>query len=451
MTDNPKALRLLDRLVHLSRKAGADMADAVLFETTDVRISTRKLIPEGIERAESSAVGLRVWSGSKQAIVSSTDSDEATLAELAERAVAMARSATEDTDSVLADPALLVRDIPELELFDPEEPKETWLTEQCRAAEEAALAVKGVTNSEGADAVYSSSSITLVTSPASSSGAAQSYRTSHLSLSVSVLAGEGTQMERDYDFYTARRRADLPSAQTLGESAGQRAVKRLNPRRMPTCEVPVVFEPRVGKSLLSYFAGAINGAAVARQTSFLKDSMEKPIFSGNVTIIDDPHIMRGLGSKPFDAEGVRNAKRALVEGGVLQSWLLDVRSARKLGLTTTGHAARGVASPPSPSSTNLYMRAGRETPQALIKRIKNGFYVTETFGMGVNLVTGDYSQGASGFWIENGEITHAVSELTIAGKLQDMFASLVPANDLEMRYSTNVPTLLVERMTVAGS
>jgi PmbA protein len=225
----------------------------------------------------------------------------------------------------------------------------------------------------------------------------------------------------------------------------------LNPRKVASCAAPVIFDPRVGRGLLSCFAGAINGASVARGTSFLKDSLGKSLFAPNIRIIDDPHQKRGLASRPFDGEGVAGKRIELVENGVLKTWLLDVRTANKLQLETTGHASRGAASPPSPSSTNLYMEPGKDSPAALMRGIRSGFYVTETFGMGINLVTGDYSQGASGFWIENGELAYPVSEVTIAGQLKDMFAQIRPANDLEFRYALNAPTLLVERMTVAGT
>lgn len=458
MPDNPlkkqaapaAPLNLLADLLLLTRKAGAEAGDAVLFQTIDVQMSCRHGKPEGIERSESAGLGLRAWVGKKQAIVSSTDITPSAFPELAQRVVAMASAATEDADSTLADPALLAADIPELELAGGPEPDAGWLLEQCRQAEAAAMAEAGITNSEGADGGYSASTIALVTMPTSGAGFAGAYGSSYVSLSVSVLAGEGTAMERDYDYASVRHAGDLPTAESLGKNAAARALKRLNPRPVKTCEAPVMFDPRVGRGLLSSLAGAINGAAIARGTSFLKDAMGTAIFAPGVTIIDDPHRKRGLGSRPFDAEGVRTEQRALVEEGVLASWLLDTRSASKLGLESTGHASRGLASAPSPSSSNLHMQAGEASPRELMGDIKSGLYVTETFGMGVNLVTGDYSQGASGFWIENGEITYPVSGLTIAGHLRDMFKALTPANDLEFRYATNAPTFRIARMTIAG-
>ncbi len=441
-----KPLALITDLIEDARKAGADAADALLYSSTSISVSRRMRQPEGLERSENSGIGLRVFVGNRSATVSSSDTSPQTLREMLERAVAMAKLAPEDPYSGLAPAPLLAKNIAELDLYDAKEPKPEWLQEQCAKAEDAALCVEGITNSEGADASYSSTEFTLATS----NGFARSYKTSNASVSVSVLAGTGTGMERDYDYSSARFVSDLSDAGTIGINAAHKALARLNPRKVSTQNVPIVFDPRVSKGLLGSFAGAINGSAIARGTSFLKDAMGNAIFNENVSIIDDPHRKRGQGSKPFDGEGVANQKTVLVENGVLKSWVLDMRSASKLGLATTGHATRGLSSPPSPSTTNLYLATGELTPQELISDIKSGFLVTEVFGMGVNLVTGDYSQGASGFWIENGDKAYAVSEVTIAGKLQDMFKRLTPANDLEFRYSTNAPTLRVEGMMVAG-
>jgi len=439
-------LALITDLIATSRRAGADAADALLYASTSLSVSERMGQPEGLERSESAGIGLRVFVGSRAAMVSSSDTSPAALQELLERAVAMARIAPEDPYSSLAPEALLAHNIPDLDLYDAHEPKTAWLQEQCKIAEGAARAVEGITNSEGADAAYGSTRFTL----AASNGFAKSYRTSNLSVSVSVLAGSGTAMERDYDFSSARFASDLADPQAIGRNAASRALARLNPRKISTQSVPVIFDPRVSKGLVSAFASAINGSAIARGTSFLKDALGTSVFGSPITILDDPHRLRGQGSRPFDGEGVANKKTLLVENGVLKTWLLDIRSANKLGLATTGHATRGLSSPPSPSTSNLALQPGPLSPQELMADIKNGFYVTEVFGMGVNLVTGDYSQGASGFWIENGEKTYAVSEVTIAGKLQDMFKRLIPASDLEFRYATNAPTLRVEGMMVAG-
>lgn len=411
--------------------------------------------PEAIERSENSAIGLRVFVRKKggepgQANVSSTDFDKNSLQELAERAVAMAKIAPADIDSTLAPVVLYAKKIGDLDLLDPVEPTASWLLEQCAIAEDSALSVKDITNSEGADASYSRSRISLAISADDGAEFTGCYEGSNFSVSVSVLAGSGTSMERDYDFTTSRHRNDLGSAKDIGIAAATRTIKRLNPRKISSCQVPVIFDPRVSKSLLSILSGSISGAAIARGASFLKDSLNSQVFAKGIKIIDDPHLPRGLSSKPFDMEGVANKKMALVEDGVLQSWLLDIRTANKLKLQSTGHAARGISSPPSPTSTNFYMEAGKLSPQELISDIKSGLYLTETFGMGVNTITGDYSQGAAGFWIENGVVLYPVSEITIAGNLKDMFLGITPASDLAFRYSTNAPTLRVENMTVAG-
>jgi PmbA protein len=441
----------LSRMLEQARSLGATGADAVLFSTVDTSTSFRLGKPEGIERAESRAVGLRVFVGAQQAIVSGTDTHQSALKELAERATAMAKATPADPDSCLAPESLLSDASAGLDLCDFNEPDAAWLSAQCREAEDAAMAVDGVTNSEGADAGYSRSAICLAIHNGKSLTFAHEYHSSHFSLSASVLAGTGTGMERDYDYSSTRFRSDLKSAQSIGKSAGERAVRRLNPRKVATCNVPVVFDPRASRSLLSALAGAISGSSIARGSSFLKNDLNTQIFSRGIRIIDDPHMPRGLGSRPFDGEGVKNMRRAIVEDGVLATWLLDMRTAGKLRMHTTGHAARGVASPPSPSSTNLYMDKGALTPAQLIADIRSGLYLTETFGMGINTTTGDYSQGAAGFWIENGEIAYPVSEITIAGHLRDMFKAATPANDLEFRYATNAPTLRIDSMTVAGT
>lgn len=450
MPDNTKAHNILESLLQKTAHLGASAADAVMVASSDMQAGCRGGKPEAVERAENSGVGLRAWVGKSLASASSTDISLAGLSELAERVVAMARAAPPDPDSTLAPDRLLARTYPELDLADDDEPSADWLMEQARAAEAAALSAPGITNTEGAEASASTSSVSLMTRGAAGHFFGQ-WRATHASLHAVVLAGEGTKMERDYAFSSARHRADLTDPESIGKEAAERTLKRLNPRRVDTCEVPVVFDPRAARSLVSTFASAINGASVARGTSFLKDAMGKQLFSSNVTIIDDPHIKRGLASKPFDGEGVQNGKRILVDGGVLQSWLLDVRSAAKLKLQTTGHATRSLSGSPSPSSTNLYMAAGKVSPEELIADIDSGFYVTETIGMGVNLVTGDYSQGASGFWIERGKIAYPVSEITIAGHLSDMFLHATPASDLAFHYSTNAPTLMIERMTIAGT
>lgn len=441
-----ETLNLITTLIKTAQNKGASAADAISFISNSTSVSSRMGKLENVERSESRGVGLRVIIGKKQAIVSSTDTGPAALEELATRAVSMARLAPEDKYIGLAEEAILCKIPKELDLFDAHEPTADELFNLAQSAEQAALGVKGITNSEGGDASYGKNIIAVATS----NGFSGEYKTSSHSISASVLAGEGTGMERDYDYSNTRHFADLSAPEKIGKEAARRALRRLNPRKAKTCAVPVVFDPRVAKSLVGSLSSAANGAAVARGATFLKNSIGKQIFANGINIINDPHIVRGLASKPYDAEGVKNSRIAIIENGELKSWLLDIRSANQLGLVTNGCASRGLASTPSPASSNLYLENGKESPEALISQIKSGFYVTETFGMGVNIITGDYSQGASGFWIENGEIAYPVSELTIAGTLQEMFLQITAANDLEFKYGTNSPTLLIERMTVAG-
>jgi PmbA protein len=437
----------LDRLIKAARQAGADAADALIVESVSSGVGYRLGKLEDVERAESANLGLRVFVGQQVAFVSSSDVSPQGLAELPERAVAMARLAPENRFAGLAPRELLAQSIPELDIEDAHEPSTEALIDSARTIEGAAMAVKGITNSEGGSASYSRSGIALATSE----GFRGHYAGTSHSIGVAVLAGEGTGMERDYDFASARHLADLESPEIVGRRAGELTLARLNPRKAKSQAVPVVFDTRASNEIVGHFAGAISGASIARGVSFLKDRMGEKIFAHGISIIDDPHRLRGLRSKPFDGEGVRNRRWALIEDGVLTTWLLDCASAKQLGLTTTGHAARGVGGPPSPSTTNLYMAPGKITRDALIGDIREGFYVTETMGDGVNNVTGDYSRGASGFWIENGQIAYPVSEVTIAGNLKDMFLNLTPANDLVFRYGTNAPTLRIEGMTVAGA
>ncbi len=446
MIETTSILDRLSSLVADSRSLGADAADAVLAESRSLTVTCRLGDQEQVERSEEAEVGLRVFIGQRQAIVSSSDLSTAGFYDLAERAVAMARAVPEDPFTGLADPDQLARDDVDVDASDTYEPDTQALFERARAAEAAARAVTGVTNSEGSDASWSASRTAIV---ASNGFARLRTRSSH-GCAVSVLAGDGTAMERDYDYASAVYASDLPDPTELGQSAGTRAVRRLNPRKAASANVPVVFEPRIARSLLGHLAMAINGGAIARGTSFLKDKMGEAVFPASVTVVDDPHRKRGLRSRPFDGEGVATERRAVIDQGVLTTWLLDLRSARKLGLRTTGNASRGAASPPSPAASNLYLEPGPHTPEDLIRDISSGFYVTELIGFGVNTVTGDYSRGASGFWIENGEITWPVSEVTVAGNLSDMFLNLTASNDLHFRYGTDAPTLRIDAMTVAG-
>ena len=379
-------------------------------------------------------------------MVSSSDLSRPALDELAARAAAMAGAVPEDPFCGLADAGLLAAEVSELDLCDTAEPPPETLTDWAARAEDAALGVAGVTNSEGAEAGWQRVSVAL----AASNGFASTYAATRYSISVSVLAGEGTAMERDYDYASAVHAEDLRRPEEIGRVAGEKAVARLGPRKVATAQVPVVYDPRSAGGIVRHLAGAINGTAVARGTTFLKDKLGQEIFSPSVTIVDDALRRRGLRSKPFDGEGVATRRHAVVEDGVLKTWILDLRSARQLKMETTGHASRGTSSPPSPAATNLYLEPGAVDPKTLMADIEAGFYVTELIGFGVNGITGDYSRGASGFWIENGERAFPVSEVTVAGNLVDMFRSLTAADDLEFRYGTDAPTLRIDGMTVAG-
>jgi PmbA protein len=446
LLDQSDLTKLAERLVSAARRAGADQADALAVRAVSLSVEVRDGAVEESQRSEGDDLGLRVIVGRKQAVVSTNDLKGDGFDALAERAVAMARAAPEDRFAGLADVAQLARQLPALDLIDPEMPGVDVLEARAREAEAAGLAVAGVTKSGGASASAGIGGLVLVTSH----GFRGATIASRHGIAMTAIAGDGTGMERDYDYSSTLHASDLQNAQAIGRRAGERAVKRLNPRKVATRRVPIVFDSRISGSLVGHLASAANGASIARKTSFLREKLGEKIFASGIDIIDDPLRPRGLRSRPFDAEGVAGNRRRLVEDGVLKTWLLDCATARELDLETTGHAQRGVSSTPSPAPSNLHLAPGDKSPDELIGDIEDGFYITDMIGMGVNLVTGDYSRGASGFWIENGERTYAVSEVTIAGHLAEMFASLVPANDLVFRYGTNAPTLRVEGMTVAG-
>ena len=437
---------ILDQLLRDAKAAGADAADALLVEGTSASLSCRLGEPEDLERSEGFDLGLRVLVGKRQAVVSSSDFSKAALDELLTRAVAMARAVPEDAYAGLADPDQLATEIPDLDEFDPAEPSAEQMIDMARACEDAARAVPGITNSEGAEIGYGKSTVYL----AGTNGFNGTRQGSRFSISVSVVAGEGTKMERDYEYSSTVWLSDMESPEAVGTKAGENTIRRLNPRKAESAQLPIVYDPRVAASLIGHFSGAINGQSVARGTTFLADKMGEKIFADGITIVDDPLRKRGLRSKPFDGEGVQTKKRNLIDDGGLTTWILDLATSRQLGLETTGHAARGTGGPPSPSATNVHLAAGNVSKEDLIGAIDNGFYVTELIGMGVNIVTGDYSRGAGGFWIENGEIAHPVNEITIAGNLRDMFMHMTPADDLEFKRATNSPTVRVDGMTIAG-
>ncbi|MGB3391311.1 MAG: TldD/PmbA family protein [Pseudaminobacter sp.] len=449
MTDEAArdAQKLTDRvaaLVEAARKAGADAADAVAVRGRSAGVSVRLGKVEGTEAAESEDVSLRVFVGQRVASVSATAASDPAV--LAERAVSMAKVSPEDPFQGLADPALLAKTVRDLDLYDSTVVSAEQLKADALAMEEAALAVPGVTNSSGVGASAGLGGMVLATSH----GFVGHYVGTRFSRSASVVAGEGTGMERDYDFSSRLHFADLDAPEAIGRSAGERAVRRLNARKARTGPVTVVFDPRVARGIAGHLAGAINGAAVARKTSFLRDMVGKQVAAKQITVIDEPLRVRGPASRPFDGEGVEGQKLVMVENGVLNHWFLSSSAAKELGLQTNGRGARSGSSV-SPSSTNLSIEPGEAAPEALMRSLKSGFYVTEVFGQGVNMITGEYSRGASGFWIENGEIAHPVSEVTIASNLKDMFLNMVPANDIDRNFGTAAPTLLIEGMTLAGS
>ncbi len=436
-----------ETLVSAAKRAGADAAEAAYGCDASSQVSVRLGALEDVERSESEHVSLRVFVGRRSASISSSDMSPATLATLVDRAIAMAREAPEDTWSGLAPEDRLMRGRPaNLDIADEADPEPAALRARALEAEDAARQVPGVTNSEGAGAGHGRSQFALVTSH----GFAGAYAGTSHSTYASVLAGAGETMQRDYASHSARHLEDLDDADSIGLRAGHRAVSRLNPRRVESGPMPIIFDPRVGSSLVGHLIGAMVGPAITRRSSFLLDMLEQRILPDNITIIDDPRRERGLRSRPFDGEGLPTAQRALIDRGVLTGWLLDSASARQLGLEPTGHAVRGGGSPGA-SASNVHMLPGDIGTGDLMCDIKRGLYITELIGHGVNGVTGDYSRGAAGFLIENGATTGAVAEITIAGNLNDMFQNLVAANDLDFRYGINVPTLRIDGMTVAGA
>jgi PmbA protein len=435
-------------LVESASRAGADAADVLYIADASTGVQVRLGELEDVERSESEEIGLRFFVGSRSASVSSSDLSPEALAALVERAAAMAREAPEDPYSGLApEDRLLKRAGPDVEGDDGCDPPPTEIKDRAVATEEAARALPGITNSEGAGISAGRSVVALATSH----GFCRGYSTSGYSASASVLAGNGGNMQRDYASHSVRHWEDLDSPEAIGRLAAERTLARLNPGKVQSGPMPVIFDPRVGSGLIGHLLSAITGSAIARRTSFLLGHEDEQIFAAGITIGDDPHRRRGLASKPFDGEGVATRPRNLVEDGRLTGWLLDSASARQLGLEPTGHATRGIGGSPSAAATNVDMHPGSLSREALMGDVRRGIYVTELIGHGVNAVTGDYSRGASGFLIENGEITVPVAEITIAGHLIEMFRRLTPADDLVLRRSINTPTLRIDGMTIAGA
>ncbi|MCQ1573220.1 TldD/PmbA family protein [Neorhizobium galegae] len=442
--DSAELLSRASQLIDLAKAAGADQADAVVVRSRSRSVSVRLGKVEGTEASESDDFSLRVFVGKQVASVSANPGFDMKV--LAERAVAMAKVSPEDPFACLADEADLARSYPDLELYDPTDVPTDALREAALEMEQAALDVQGVTNSSGSGASSGMGGLVLVTSH----GFSGSYMASRFGRSVSVIAGEGTKMERDYDFDSRLYAADLDDPKLIGRRAGERTVKRVNPRQVDTgSNVTVVFDPRIARGFVGHIAGAINGASVARKTSFLRDKMGQQVLKAGLSITDDPLVVRGSSSRPFDGEGVSGKRMVMIEDGVLNHWFLSTSTARELGLVTNGRGVRG-GTAVSPASTNLALEPGDISPEDLIKSIGNGFYITELIGQGVNMITGEYSRGATGFWIENGELAYPVSEVTIASNLKDMFMRLTPANDIDRKFGVASPTIAIEGMTLAG-
>ena len=442
--DSADLLSRASELIDLAKAAGADQADAVVVRSRSRSVSVRLGKVEGTEASESDDFSLRVFIGKRVASVSANPGFD--MKTLAERAVAMAKVSPEDPFACLADEADLAKSYPDLELFDATDLPTDDLREAALAMEQAALDVSGVTNSSGAGASAGMGGLVLVTSH----GFSGSYMATRLGRSVSVIAGEGTKMERDYDFDSRIYAADLDDPDVIGRRAGERVVKRINPRQVDTgSNVTVVFDPRIARGFVGHIAGAINGASVARKTSFLRDKMGQQVLKAGLNITDDPLVVRGSSSRPFDGEGVCGQRMVMIEDGVLKHWFLSTSTARELGLSTNGRGVRG-GTAVTPASTNLALEPGDISPEELIRSIGTGFYVTELIGQGVNMITGEYSRGATGFWIENGELAFPVSEVTIASNLKDMFMRITPANDIDRKFGVASPTIAIEGITLAG-
>ncbi|WP_281708055.1 TldD/PmbA family protein [Phaeobacter italicus] len=448
MTQTPESL--CQALIDAARKAGADAADAMAAEGSSLSIEVRQGALEHAERSEGIDLGLRVFIGQRQATVSASDTRAETIEAMAERAVAMAKEAPEDPYAGLAAAEQLATDwdLDALELFDPaEEPAPAMLQADALAAEAAGLAIEGVTQVQSAAAGYGSHAVHL----AATNGFSGGYKRSSRSISCTAIAGTGTGMERDYDGDSRTFQSDLRSAADIGQQAGERAIARLNARRPKTGSYPVLFDERVSSSLIGHLLAAVNGGSIARGSSWLKDAMGEHILPDTLSVLEDPYRPRMAGSRPFDGEGLPTQRRAIIKDGILTGWTLDLASARKLGLSSTGNAARGIGSVPSPSQWNIALTQGHQSREQLLADMGTGLLVTSMIGSTINPNTGDYSRGAAGFWVENGEIAYPVNECTIAGNLRDMLRSIVPANDARSHLSRVVPSLLVEGMTLAGN
>ncbi|MDI2089999.1 TldD/PmbA family protein [Commensalibacter oyaizuii] len=445
MTQNQNFIK---DLILQAQKKGATAADAIMLASTSVGVQVRNGQPEELERSETKTVGLRVFIDKRSATISTTDLQKHNIEKLVEQAISMAKILPEDPFAGLGEPSdKPCIDPKSLDLCDESERSTKEMLEQAKQTEAAALSIKGITNSIGGSCGYGKTEIIL----ANSNDFFGTYaRTSH-SLSACVLAGTGTDMQRDYDYHSTVHLKDLEDPEKIGRNAGEKTVAKLHPKKPKTGILPIVFHPRVANSIIGHLASALNGYSIAKGTSFLKNDLGNLIFPENITIIDQPYQIKGLASRPFDGEGLFPEELKLVDQGKIANWLLDSRTAKQLGLKSNGHAARGPSSPPSPTTTNLYVMPGNVTPAELMADIQEGIYITEMIGSSVNMVTGDYSRGASGFMIRNGVLAEPVMEFTLASTLKEMFSKLHVANDLEFRYSTNSPTLRIDAMSIAGN
>ncbi|MBB5720451.1 PmbA protein [Loktanella ponticola] len=440
---------LTEQMIAIAKKAGADAVDAIAVDGTSVSIDVRGGALEKAERSEGVDVGMRVFVGQRQACVSSSDAKTATLEQMAERAVAMAREAPEDPHAGLADAAQLAvdRDSSGLEMFDPtDEPDPAQLQDDAARAEAAALQNKDISQVQSASAGYSRRRIHL----AASNGFSGGYERSDRGLSCVAISGTGAQMERDYDYDSRIFQADMRDAEDIGRQAAARAVERMGARKPKTGSYPVLFDERISSSLVGHISQAVNGAAIARGSSWLRDALGEQVLPKGISLIEDPRRPRAFSSRMFDAEGLATQRRAIIDDGMLTGWTLDLANARKLGMDSTANASRGTSAPPSPSLSNLALTQGDKSRADLIRDMGTGLLITSMIGSTVNPNTGDYSRGAAGFWVENGEITYPVNECTVAGNLRDMLLRMIPANDARAHLSHVVPSILIEGLTLAG-
>ena len=442
---------VMNILIDTALSNGASAADCVLSRSRGLSLTRRLGKDETIERYEDFDTGLRVFVGNKIASVSTNENSEFAIKEVAKRAVDMAKIAPQDDFSLIASQETLdefpIDNSISVDSYDEVEPNIDIIRDRAKEVEDSALSVKGITNSDGADASWGEGETLLMTS----NGFFGSSKKSNHSVSVVVIAEKDGKMERDYDYSSKVFGKDLRNSNQIGIEAAKKTLARMGATKPLTGKYPVIFDPRVSRSIAGHFASAINGSAIARKTSFLKDMLNKQIASPAINVIDDPFLKRGLGSRLFDAEGLGSRKYTLIKDGILQQWLLDLSSAKQLNLKPSGNAKRGISGPPSPGTSNFMISPGDVTPENLIKNVSEGFFVTDMIGSSVSMITGDYSRGASGFWIKNGELSIPITEATIAGNLKEMFMTLQPANDIDYSHSINSPTLLIEGMTIAGN